>query len=153
MAVTSRIRVTFDHWTAATYRRLLAGHDRHQRRQPAAVPDRDRRRPGQPDRAATAAALGGVDYLAFFAPGMLAAGLDAERHRRVGLPGRRSRCADGGYRAAVATPLEPVDILYGHALFMAVRVAMSAAAFLVVMVAMGAAPLAAGRAHPAGRRC
>jgi lipooligosaccharide transport system permease protein len=40
---------------------------------------------------------------------------------------------------ATATPLEPVDILAGHALFMTVRVAMSAAAFLVVLLALGAA--------------
>ena len=78
-------------------------------------------------------------YLAFFAPGMLAAASMQNGIVESAFPVSRSRMRDGGYRVAVATPLEPTDILFGHTLFMAVRIAMSAAAFLVVMVAMGAA--------------
>jgi lipooligosaccharide transport system permease protein len=50
-----------------------------------------------------------------------------------------SRMKMGSYQVAVSSPLEPTDILIGHSLFMALRIAMSATAFLVVMVAMGAA--------------
>ena len=85
------------------------------------------------------AQLGGVEYLAFFAPGMLAAASMQNGIVESAFPVSRSKMADGGYRVAVSTPLEPTDILYGHTLFMALRIAMSAAAFLVVMVAMGAA--------------
>ncbi len=85
-----------------------------------------------------AAALGGVTYLAFFAPGMLAAA-SMQNGIIEGAQVVRGRMADGPYQPAITSPLEPSDILLGHVLYMAVRIAMSAAAFLVVMVAMGAA--------------
>jgi lipooligosaccharide transport system permease protein len=83
--------------------------------------------------------LGGVEYLAFFAPGMLAAASMQNGIVESAFPVSRSTMTDGSYRVAVSTPLEPNDVLYGHTLFMALRIAMSAAAFIVVMVAMGAA--------------
>ena len=86
-----------------------------------------------------AAALGGVTYLAFFAPGMLAAASMQNGIIESAPRSSAAGCADGPYQPAITSPLEPVDILLGHMLFMAVRIAMSAAAFLVVMVAMGAA--------------
>jgi lipooligosaccharide transport system permease protein len=82
--------------------------------------------------------LGGVPYLAFFAPGMLAAASMQNGIIEGAFPVARGRMRDGPYQPAVTSPLEPVDILLGHALFMAARIAMSAAAFIVVMVAMGA---------------
>ncbi len=85
-----------------------------------------------------AAALGGVTYLAFFAPGMLAAA-SMQNGIIEGAQVVRGRMADGPYQPAITSPLEPSDILLGHVLYMAVRIAMSAAAFLVVMVVMGAA--------------
>jgi ABC-type polysaccharide/polyol phosphate export permease len=85
-----------------------------------------------------AAALGGVTYLAFFAPGMLAAA-SMQNGIIEGLQVVRGRMPDGPYQPAITSPLEPSDILFGHVLYMAVRIAMSAAAFLVVMVALGAA--------------
>ena len=85
------------------------------------------------------AVLGGVSYLAFFAPGMLAAASMQNGIVESAFPVARGRMRDGPYQPAVTSPLEPVDILLGHTLFMAVRVAMSAAAFIVVMVALGAA--------------
>lgn len=85
------------------------------------------------------AALGGVDYLAFFAPGMLAAASMQNGIIESAFPVSWSRRPGGAYPVAAGTPLEPEDILHGHALFMTVRVAMSAAAFVVVMVAFGAA--------------
>jgi ABC-type polysaccharide/polyol phosphate export permease len=86
-----------------------------------------------------AAALGGVTYLAFFAPGMLAAASMQNGIVESAFPVARGRMPDGPYQPAVSSPLEPTDILLGHVLFMAMRIAMSAAAFLVVMVALGAA--------------
>jgi len=85
-----------------------------------------------------ATALGGVTYLAFFAPGMLAAA-SMQNGIIEGLQAVRGRMPDGPYQPAITSPLEPSDILLGHVLYMVVRIAMSAAAFLVVMVAMGAA--------------
>jgi lipooligosaccharide transport system permease protein len=81
-------------------------------------------------------ALYGVSYLAFFAPGMLAAAAMQNGVIESAFPVSVSRMGGGSYRVAAATPLEPTDILYGHLLFMAVRIAMSAAAFLAVMLAI-----------------
>jgi lipooligosaccharide transport system permease protein len=86
-----------------------------------------------------AAVLGGVPYLAFFAPGMLAAASMQNGIVESAFPVARGRMSDGPYQPAVTSPLEPVDILIGHTLFMAARIAMSAAAFIVVMAALGAA--------------
>jgi ABC-type polysaccharide/polyol phosphate export permease len=85
------------------------------------------------------AALGGVSYLAFFAPGMLAAASMQNGIIEGAFPVTMSRMRDGAYQVAISSPLEPVDILMGHSLFMALRIAMSATAFMMVMVAMGAA--------------
>jgi ABC-type polysaccharide/polyol phosphate export permease len=81
-------------------------------------------------------ALNGVSYLAFFAPGMLAAASMQNGVIESAFPVAVSRMGGGTYRVAAASPLEPTDILYGHVLFMALRIAMSATAFLVVMLAI-----------------
>jgi Nod factor-specific ABC transporter NodJ protein len=86
-----------------------------------------------------AQALGGVSYLAFFAPGMLAAASMQNGIIESAFPVARGRMRDGPYQPAISSPLQPNDILLGHVLFMAMRIAMSAAAFIVVMVALGAA--------------
>jgi lipooligosaccharide transport system permease protein len=85
------------------------------------------------------AGLGGVSYLAFFAPGMLAAASMQNGIIESAFPVTMSRMRMGSYQVAISSPLEPTDILFGHSLFMAVRIGMSATAFMVVMVAMGAA--------------
>jgi ABC-type polysaccharide/polyol phosphate export permease len=85
------------------------------------------------------AVLGGVSYLSFFAPGMLAAASMQNGLVESAFPVSRSKMGGGAYPVAAATPLEPSDILHGHAIYMAVRVAMGAAAFMVVMVLFGAA--------------
>jgi ABC-type polysaccharide/polyol phosphate export permease len=82
-------------------------------------------------------ALHGVSYLAFFAPGMLAAASMQNGIIEGSFPVSRAKTVGGSYQVAAATPLEPVDILAGHALFMTVRVTMSAVAFFVVMAAFG----------------
>lgn len=90
------------------------------------------------------ATLGGVEYLSFFAPGMLAAASMQNGVIESAFPVSRHRMPDGAYPVALATPLEPVDVLHGHALFMAVKVGIGAAAFCAVMFAfgVGASPLA-----------
>ncbi|GIF48023.1 lipooligosaccharide transport system permease protein [Asanoa ferruginea] len=85
------------------------------------------------------AALGGVDYLAFFAPGMLAAAAMQNGIIESAFPVAFNRGPGGAYPVAAGTPLEPEDILHGHLLFMASRVTLSAAVFAAVMVAFGAA--------------
>jgi lipooligosaccharide transport system permease protein len=84
------------------------------------------------------ARLGGVSYLAFLAPGLLAAaamqaGIEESTYPVLGsVKWRRT------YYAAAASPLRPADIFHGHLLFTAMRLAMNSAVFLVVMAAFGA---------------
>ncbi|MEU7820214.1 ABC transporter permease [Catellatospora sp. NPDC049111] len=89
-------------------------------------------------------ALGGVSYLAFFAPGMLAAASMQNGMIESAFPVSYQRMPGRAYPVAVSTPLEPVDVLHGHALFMAVKIAIGAAAFCAVMFMFGvaASPLA-----------
>jgi len=84
------------------------------------------------------AQLGGVSYLAFLAPGLLAA---ASMETAVGectYPVYGSVKWNKTYQAAVASPLRPVDIFHGHVLFVTLRLAMNCAIFLVVAAAFGA---------------
>src|SRR5665213_2093466 len=83
------------------------------------------------------AAIGGVTYLQFVGPGLLAA-----TAMQVGAA--ESMYAVLGsfkwvrvYHAMAATPLKPVDILTGHLLWMASRVATGSAVYLVVVAAFG----------------
>ena len=84
------------------------------------------------------ARLGGVSYLTFLAPGLLAAaameaGIEESTYPVLGsVKWRRT------YYAAAASPLRPPDIFHGHLLFTTMRLAMNAAVFLVVMAAFGA---------------
>jgi Nod factor-specific ABC transporter NodJ protein len=81
--------------------------------------------------------IAGVPYLAFFAPGMLAAA--AMQTGFLESSGRVAMAAgvNGCYRAATTTPLRPDQIMGGHLLFIAWRIASSSAAFVAVMVAFG----------------
>ncbi len=84
------------------------------------------------------ARLGGVSYLAFLAPGLLAAaamqaGIEESTYPVLGsVKWRRT------YYAAAASPLRPADIFHGHLMFTAMRLAMNSAIFLAVMAAFGA---------------
>ncbi len=92
-----------------------------------------------------ATSLGGVSYLAFIAPGLLAASA-----MQVAL-GASTYPVLGGvkwqktYFAATATPMRPADIFHGFLLFVTIRLTIAATAFLAVMSVFGAAatPLAA----------
>ena len=81
--------------------------------------------------------LGGVSYIAFFAPGLLAA--SSMQTGFIEGAGRVAMAAgwNGSYRTATTTPLEPGEIMGGHLLFIAFRVFTSARAFVVVMAAFG----------------
>jgi lipooligosaccharide transport system permease protein len=84
------------------------------------------------------AGLQAAGYLAFFAPGMLAASSMQNGIVESAYPVTIATTKGGSYRVAVATPLSSTEILIGHAVYMAMRIAMSAAAFLIVMAAFGA---------------
>ena len=81
-------------------------------------------------------------YLAFVAPGLLAAHRDADRHRRVDLPG------DGRVQVAASLLLDgrdaagARDIVSGQLGFVAFRVLTSCGVFLLVMAPFGAFALA-----------
>ncbi|MFC1419306.1 ABC transporter permease [Streptacidiphilus cavernicola] len=77
--------------------------------------------------------LHGVGYLAFFAPGLLAAATMQTAVLEAGRPVHTSARKRGNYRAAAATPLRPADIFSGHLLFMAFRITVSATAFVLVL--------------------
>jgi Nod factor-specific ABC transporter NodJ protein len=81
--------------------------------------------------------LAGVSYVAFFAPGLLAA--SAMQTGFMEGAGRVAMAAGwaGAYRSAATTPLEPAEILGGHLLFIAFRVLSSSAAFVGVMAVFG----------------
>jgi lipooligosaccharide transport system permease protein len=84
------------------------------------------------------ARLGGVSYLAFLAPGLLAAAAMQSGIEEATYPVLGSVKWRGTYYAAAASPLRPADIFHGHLLFTAMRLAMNSAIFLVVMAAFGA---------------
>jgi lipooligosaccharide transport system permease protein len=90
------------------------------------------------DRGGGAAALGGHGYLAFLAPGLLAANAMqtavGESTWPVGNAVRWTR----SYVAMVATPLRPRDVMVGHLLFAGLRAALGAGAFLIVAGLFGA---------------
>ncbi len=82
--------------------------------------------------------LGGISYIAFLAPGLLAAaametGIGESTYPVLGsVKWRRT------YYAAVSTPLRPSDLFHGHLLFTTLRLAMNCTLFIAVMTAFGA---------------
>jgi ABC-type polysaccharide/polyol phosphate export permease len=84
-----------------------------------------------------AAALGGVSYADFFAPGLLAA--SAMQTGFVETGGRVTIAAgsSGAYRGAATTPMEPEAILAGHLLFVGFRLLISTGGFIAVMELFG----------------
>jgi lipooligosaccharide transport system permease protein len=84
------------------------------------------------------ASLGGVSYLAFLAPGLLAANAMQTAISNSTYPVLGSVKWLKTYIAAAATPLRPRDIFHGHLLFTLLRLAMNSTIFLVVMTAFGA---------------
>jgi lipooligosaccharide transport system permease protein len=85
------------------------------------------------------ARLGGLSYLAFLAPGLLAAGAMQSAIGDATWPVYGSVKWGGNYIAAAASPLSPGDIYRGHLMFITARIAMNCAIFLTLMSAFGAA--------------
>jgi lipooligosaccharide transport system permease protein len=83
------------------------------------------------------AGLGGVSYLTFLAPGLLAANAMQTGVFESTYPVMGAMKWDRTYQAQTATQLRPVDILLGHLAFVAFRVTSMAAIFLLVMAIFG----------------
>ncbi len=84
--------------------------------------------------------LHGVPYIAFLAPGLLAAAMMQTAFVESGGPVAISARPGGAYRAALATPVEPNELFLGHLLFIAFRLGSSGAAFALVAWGFGAIP-------------
>jgi lipooligosaccharide transport system permease protein len=84
------------------------------------------------------ASLGGVSYLQFLAPGLLAGAAMELAMGESTWPVFGSVKWLKTYQAAAATPLRPADLYYGHLLFTAMRLVLNSVVFLVVMTAFGA---------------
>jgi lipooligosaccharide transport system permease protein len=83
------------------------------------------------------ARLGGVSYLTFLAPGLLAASGMQTAMAEAMFPVFGSLKWNKTYHAAVASPLRPADVFHGHLLFVTLRLAMNSAVFLAVAAALG----------------
>jgi lipooligosaccharide transport system permease protein len=83
--------------------------------------------------------LGGVTYLTFLAPGLLAAAAMQTGIGECTYPVLGSVKWNRTYQAAAASPLRPGDIFHGHQLFVTMRLFMNCAIFLAIMAAFGAA--------------
>jgi len=84
------------------------------------------------------AGLGGVSYLAFVAPAILASGAMNTAMGEASYPVFGSVKWNKIYVAAQASPLRPGDIFRGHLMFMTMRITMNAALVTVYMWALGA---------------
>jgi lipooligosaccharide transport system permease protein len=86
----------------------------------------------------------GVGYLAFLAPGLLAAAAMQTGVAESTYPVLASIKWIKTYHAMLATPLGPVDVLVGHLLWIAIRVLTGSVVYLAVIALFGAtrSPLA-----------
>jgi lipooligosaccharide transport system permease protein len=84
------------------------------------------------------ASLGGVSYLAFVAPAILASGAMSTGIGEASYPVFGSIKWNRVYIGAQASPLRPADIFRGHLMFMTMRLAMNSAVVVLVMWAFGA---------------
>jgi lipooligosaccharide transport system permease protein len=85
------------------------------------------------------ASLGGVSYLAFVAPAILASGAMNTGMQEASYPVFGSLKWNRIYIGAQASPLRPADIFRGHLMFMTMRIAMNAAIVTVFIWVFGAA--------------
>ena len=88
-------------------------------------------------------ALGGVPYLAFLAPGLLAAGAMQTAAGEASYPIMAAIAWVRQFPAMLATPIRVRDIVIGQVAWFAVRLFLVAAIFVGVVVALGAAQSAA----------
>jgi lipooligosaccharide transport system permease protein len=85
------------------------------------------------------AALGGLTYLQFLAPGLLAATVMQSAAFEATFPIIGGLNWQRTFHAMYATPLSPQDIALGNLVWMAIRIAMIASVFTIIIVAFGAA--------------
>jgi lipooligosaccharide transport system permease protein len=85
------------------------------------------------DNGSQASTLGGVSYLDFIAPGLLAASIMQQATFESSYPVLGAIKWARQYHAQLATPLRVRDALAGHVLWVGVRLSISALVFLVVM--------------------
>ena len=83
------------------------------------------------------AALGGVPYVVFVAPAVLAVQAMNSGLTNALFPVFSGIHWNRIYIAARATVLRPIDIFRGHLLFIAMRITMNSACFVVLMAAFG----------------
>ena len=88
----------------------------------------------------TQATPGGVPYLDFVAPGLLAAAAMQTATLESSWPVMAAIKWSRTYHAMIATPLTERDAFVGHQLFVVTRVLVSAAAYLAIIAAFGAVP-------------
>jgi lipooligosaccharide transport system permease protein len=88
-------------------------------------------------------ALGGVSYLQFIAPGLLASTALQIAVSESTYPVMSGLKWQKFYYSMISTPLRPADVMYGQLAFIAFRVLTTSAVFLVVIAAFGglASPL------------
>jgi lipooligosaccharide transport system permease protein len=84
--------------------------------------------------------LNGTSYLAFLAPGLLAAAVMQTAYIEAAGPVAMSARPNGAYHAAITTPLQPRQLYLGHLIYMSFRIATSALAFAVIACLFGAVP-------------
>jgi lipooligosaccharide transport system permease protein len=82
--------------------------------------------------------LGGVAYLTFVAPGLLAATAMQTAAGEAGQPVRAAAQWTKAYDAMLATPLDVRDVLHGHLLWILFRVGATCAIYAGVIAAFGA---------------
>ena len=85
------------------------------------------------DNGSGASSLGGVSYLDYIAPGLLAASIMQQASFESSYPVLGAIKWAKQYHAQLATPLRVRDALAGHVLWVAVRLSISALVFVVVM--------------------
>ena len=84
-------------------------------------------------------ALGGISYLAFLAPGLLAAAAMNSASFEATFPVMSGLEWSRIFHAMFATPISPRDITLGNLLFIAARLTLISAVFTLVIVLFGAA--------------
>ena len=85
------------------------------------------------------AALGGLTYLQFLAPGLLAATVMQSAAFEATFPIIGGLNWQRTFHAMYATPLSPRDIAFGNLAWMAIRLAMISAVFTLIVILFGAA--------------
>jgi lipooligosaccharide transport system permease protein len=81
--------------------------------------------------------LHGLPYITFMAPGLVAAAAMQIGFLESAGPVLQSALPTGNYRSAVAAPMRPADIFFGHLLFIAFRILISASGVVLVVLAFG----------------